>query len=284
MGKTKIICDSGCDLTLEQATALGVERVPLYTIKGTKSFRDGIDIMPSEQYADMRQGAIYTTSQVPIEVFSSIFEEYAKDNIDCLYIAFSSELSGTFNAGKLACEMAIEKHPNFNMRVIDTKCASLGCAIIVDAVARLANGGASLDELYSVTESMAKRIGSIFTVDDVSFLARGGRLSKSSAFFASALDIKPLIEVTEQGQLNPIKKVRGTKKAYAAIVEYMREQNALQDKTVWIGHADSLDKAMAMRDMIAEELGISKFQISELGAVIGTHTGPGSLTVFFEKE
>ncbi|MDR2519658.1 MAG: DegV family protein [Eubacteriaceae bacterium] len=283
MRKTRIICDSGSDLTVEEAKALSVERLPLYAIKNEEVFRDGVDLLPDDLYRDMRAGASYTTSQIPLEVFLEIFEKIAEEGDDCLYLGFSSALSGTYGAGKVASDMVKEKHKDFRIRALDTMCASLGCGKVVSQAAMYAKEGMGLQDLCVEAQRLALAQDHLFSVDDVSYLARGGRISKASAILAGALDIRPILDVKD-GALNPIKKVRGVKKVAPAIVSYMqdRAKNPAGEE-VWIGHADDMDKAESLKRLIAEAFGAERILIKNLGAVIGAHVGPGTVAVFFTK-
>lgn len=281
MSNIKIICDSGCDLPVNIQKELDLHVLPLFVIRDGIEYKDGIDIFAKEFYENMRKGYIYTTAQVSLDTFVQVFEEYAEANIPILYISFSSGISGTFGSSKIACDMVKEKYPDARLEVVDSKCASLGCGYAIYLTAKFASTGASLEEVAEKAKFYSSSIGHVFTVDDVGYLARGGRVSKTSAMLASTLDIRPILDV-QDGNLCPVKKVRGAKKVYQAMVELMRQRSVNPGKhQVWISHADAIDKVEILKKLIEKEFGAKEFVINNIGTVIGAHVGPGTLAVFF---
>jgi DegV family protein with EDD domain len=283
MRKVKIVCDSGSDLPKEIADSLDIDLLPLYVIQENKEYKDGIDILPKELYDNMKVGEIYSTSQVPVEDFIKCFEKYASQNIPILYIGFSSALSGTYGTGKLASEMIKERYPGYEINTVDTKCASMGCGMVVERIARLAEAGTSLEELTKQTVWTSEHMAHIFTVDDVVYLARGGRVSKTSAFFASSFDIRPILQVDKDGNLEAIKKVHGLKKTLSTIMGLIEDMIALDADAIWISHADCIDRVELTKQMITEKFGITNFVTGFIGSVIGAHTGPNTVAIFFIK-
>jgi DegV family protein with EDD domain len=167
------------------------------------------------------------------------------------------------------------------LTVIDTKCVSLGLGLIVKQAGEMALRGASKQEIIEMVNLQSKRMEHLFTVDDLEYLFRGGRISKASAFVGSLLKIKPLLNV-EDGKLIPIEKIRGRKKVLKRMIELMKERGQnLNEQTVAISHADDEETALILKEMIQETFGCKDVYISSIGAVIGAHVGPGTLSVFF---
>lgn len=281
----KIITDSCCDLPPELAAELGLEVLPLLVINEESEYRDQLDITPKEVYDGMREGKIYKTAQVPPHVFEESFERIAREGKQAIYLGFSSELSSTFQSARMAKNSIMEKYPEVDIELIDTRAASGGFGMIVYETARKANLGASKDEVLKTADFCIENIDHIFTVDDIEYLYRGGRISKTSAVLGGMLNIKPVLEVRE-GKLGPVDKVRGRQKALRRILELMEERAIDKDfseSKIFIFHGDDPEAAERLREMITEKFGAKDFYIGLIGAVIGAHTGPGTISVFYSK-
>ncbi|SOC35062.1 DegV family protein [Ureibacillus acetophenoni] len=277
----KIFADSACDLPKEFFNENDVELFTLRVHVNDKEYHDILDIEPTEVYDAMRNGAVPKTSQVSPEEFLNAFEELAKNNEEGIYIAFSSNLSGTYNTAVMIATQLKEQYPNFNLKVIDSKCASLGYGLVVKEAVALRNKGLALDELSSRVETFAKHMTHLFTVEKLDYLAAGGRISKSSAFIGGLLSIKPILHV-EDGKLIPLEKIRGRKKAIQRIVEIMAERGGdFSNKTVGISHGDDLQFAEEVKAIIMDKLKPKSFDMTLVGAVIGAHAGPGTIAIFF---
>src|SRR5699024_2131966 len=202
--KINILADSACDLSSNQLHAFDfIDVVPLSVHVNNNDYRDGVDIKPKEIYDKMRNGAAPKTSQVTPQTFQSIFTTYAKKNEPLVYLAFSSELSGTFQTAKMMEAEVKETYPEAQIHVIDTKCASIGYGLVVLRACQLVQENASLDEVIETATYYANHMEHIFTVDDLEYLYRGGRVSKTAAFVGSLLRIKPLLHV-DDGKLIPL--------------------------------------------------------------------------------
>lgn len=281
----KIITDSCCDLPPELAAELGLEVLSLLVINEEREYRDQLDITPKDVYDGMREGKIYKTAQVPPHVFEESFERIAREGQSAIYLGFSSELSATFQSARMAKNSVLEKYPELDVELIDTKAASGGFGMIVYETAKKANEGASMEKVLETANFYIENIDHIFTVDDIEYLYRGGRVSKTSAVLGGMLNIKPVLEVKE-GKLGPVDKVRGRQKALRRILELMEERSVdkdLSNRKVFIYHGDDPEAAERMREMIAEKFGVNDFYISFVGSVIGAHTGPGTISVFYSK-
>ncbi|MFD1017824.1 DegV family protein [Thalassobacillus hwangdonensis] len=277
----KILCDSACDLSQHEFDSYDIEMVPLTVHLNEEDYLDGKTITPKKVYDAMRDGAAPKTSQVTPTTFKETFLRYAKDNQPCVYFAFSSELSGTYQTAKMMESEVKEEYPDFDLEIIDTKCASLGYGLVVLRAAQLAKEGASFDEVKEVGSYHATHMEHIFTVDDLEYLYRGGRVSKTAAFVGSLLKIKPLLHM-EDGKLIPLEKIRGSKKVWKRMIEIMKERGAdLENQTIAISHGDALETAENLASMIKEEFGTEAIHIDMIGSAIGAHAGPGTIALFF---
>jgi len=277
----KILTDSACDLPLSFYEENHVTLLPLKVEIDGNEYEDVKTIDSKQVYQAIREGKVPKTSQVSPHLFEEAFTELAEKNEDGIYIAFSSELSGTYQTAVMISNQVKEKYPDFNLIIIDSKCASLGYGLIVLEAAKLANAGASKEEILQDIEFRCKHMEHLFTVEDLDYLAKGGRVSKASAFLGGLLNIKPLLNV-EDGKLVPLEKHRGKKKLFNRIIEVMKERgDSLESQIVGISHADDENMANEMKELIAEKLGVKEFYISSIGSAIGTHTGSGTIAIFF---
>ncbi|WP_413356484.1 DegV family protein [Robertmurraya sp. 2P01SA] len=280
----KILADSACDLPLSFYEENGVTLFPLGVHLGEQEYEDLLTINPSTVYKAIRSGEMPKTSQVSPLKFEEYFKEMAKNKEEGIYIAFSSQLSGTYQTAVMIRNQVKEEFPDFNLTIIDSKCASLGCGLVVMEAQKLAASGASLEAIEKDVTFRCEHMEHLFTVDDLNHLAKGGRLSKGSAFLGGLLNIKPLLN-TEDGKLVPIEKHRGQKKLLRRIIEVMKERGQQFEKQiVGISHADSLDLALEMKEQIKSELNVEDVVITEIGASVGSHTGPGTIAFFFLNE
>ncbi len=277
----KIMADSACDLPLDFYEENGAILFPLKVqIDGTE-YEDLRTIQPKQVYDSIRAGNLPKTSQASPAGFKEVFTELAENKQDGIYIAFSSELSGTYQTAVMIAEQVKEEYPDFNLTVIDTKCASLGQGLVVMEAVRLANENHSKEEIVKAVQFHSEHMEHLFSVDDLDHLAKGGRVSKASAFVGGLLNIKPLLNV-EDGKLVPMEKIRGKKKLLRRIIEVMKERGvAFEEQVVGISHADDLETANEMKKMITEELHAKDVYITSIGAAVGSHTGPGTIAIFF---
>lgn len=277
----KIFTDSGCDLPKEFYVENEVMLFPLRVQINDQEYNDITDINPKQVYDAMRQGAQPKTSQVSPEVFLHHFEVLAKNQEEGLYIAFSSALSGTYSTAVMIAAQVREQYPNFKLKILDSKCASLGLGLLVKEAVKLRNEGRSLEDLTSKIDTLAQHMTQLFTVENLDYLAAGGRISKSSAFIGGLLSIKPVLHV-EDGKLIPLEKIRGRKKAITRIIELMTENGGdFSNKTVGISHGDDEVFAEEVKSLIDEKLHPKSFEITMIGSAIGAHAGPGTIAIFF---
>lgn len=281
----KILSDSGCDLPKEIIEEYDIDILPIIVIKDDKEYLDGVTIQPKEVYDGMRKGDIFKTAQIPLNAFTDKFLEYAKNGDSVIYLAFSSGLSGTYQTSLLAKESILDQYPDFDLEILDTKAASGGFGLIVYHIAKMAKEGRTKEEILKAAKFYIENIEHIFTVDDIEYLFRGGRVTRTQAFLGGLLNIKPVLTVID-GKLVPLEKVRGKNKVYKTMLNFMREKAKeanLKDQLICITHGDDLDGAMKLKEMIQKEFGCESFLMNMVGAAIGAHSGPGTLTIFFFK-
>ncbi|UOR13155.1 DegV family protein [Halobacillus amylolyticus] len=277
----QILCDSASDLSEETLHKYNLERVSLSVTIDNQEYEDGKTITPKQVYKLMRDGKAPKTSQVSHKTFRDTFTSHVENNQAFIYFSVSSELSGTYQTAKMVEQEIKEDNPDAQFNVIDTKAASLGCGLIAIKAAELARSGASFDEIIEIGTYYAEHMEHIFTVDDLEYLHRGGRVSKTAAFVGSLLKIKPLLHV-EDGKLVPLEKIRGSKKVLKRMVEVTQERGqALEQQRIAISHGDDLETAEKLADMIRTECGTTDIYIDMIGSAIGAHAGPGTIALFF---
>ncbi len=287
MSEFKIITNTTADLPLDYVNEnhLGL-MVFNYTIQG-ETYSKGHELGWKEFYALMREGNMPTTSQVNPQECRGYFEEYLKGTDKLLYICFSSGLSGTYGSACIAADLVMEENPGCEIRIIDSKCASMGEGLLVHKAVQLQKEGKSMDEVAAWVTENVPHLVHIFTVDDLNHLYRGGRVSRTAAVIGTVVGIKPILHVDDEGHLIPISKVRGRKKSLSALVDYMEKKIGKyrdENDIVFISHGDALEDAEFVRDMVKERMGIDSFMINNIGPTIGAHSGPGTIALFFMGE
>ena len=284
-----IVTDAACDLSRSY-----VEQVEQFTVMPMMYFLDGKDYVCEPGgtakwhpfYEALRAGHVATTSQISVTDFEKVFGDLADRGESVLAIIFSSGLSGTYQAAALARENVLEKYPNAKIRVVDSLCASVGEGLLVHFAIQKRADGLSLDENAQWLEDNKQRLVHWFTVGTLDTLRRGGRVSATAAFMGGMLSIKPILHVDAEGKLIPREKVQGRKKSLKALAEKI---NTLavphMGQTLFIGHGDCKEDAEYTL-ACAKELGFEPkdVKIFSIGPVIGAHSGPGTLAVFFLGE
>lgn len=282
-----IMTEVTCDLPVDYVKENNIKLMPLtYTL-------DGIDydgtlensLSSKDFYSKLRNGSMANTAQISPSVATAYFEEELKKGNDILYIGFSSGLTGGYQSIMIAKNELGEKYPDLKIMTIDSLCASLGQGLIVDYAVNLKNKGNSLEEVYDATEKIKLNICHYFTVDDLKHLYRGGRVSKTAAFIGTLLGIKPVMHVNNDGKLIPFGKVRGRKQSLNELVSKMGTKlGSYKNDYVFISHGDSLEDAQYVANQVKEKYGIDTKIINPIGAVIGTHSGPATIALFFIGE
>lgn len=284
MSSYSIVTDTGCDMPAILANELGIEAVPLKALIANKTVSctlSGLDIQTGF-YDLLRQGVKVTTSSPSIDDFIRRFENILDHGKDILYIGFSSGLSGTFNVGRIAADQLREEYPEREILVVDSLCGSMGQALLLYYCVQKQKEGASLNEVYEYAQKIKLNICHWFTVDDLNYLKRGGRISAAVAVIGSVMNIKPVLKVNNEGKLEMIYKARGKKLAIAKMVEQMG-QHFYPDGNdiIFINHADCPDDADLLARSITKNYGITNFVISDIGPAFGAHSGPGALAVYY---
>ncbi|MBU3210622.1 DegV family protein [Clostridium algidicarnis] len=279
-----IITDSSCDLPLDYINDAKVSFLGLISnFKGNDYVEDfGQTLSYKAFYDGVRNGEMPTTSQINSYRFFEEFEKHVKENKSIIYLAFSSALSGTYNSSLIAKSEILEKYPDADITIIDTRSASLGVGLIVYHAYEMLNNGSSKDEIISWVEDNKLKVNHFFTVDDLNHLKRGGRISPTSAFVGTILDIKPILYVNDLGELIPFTKVKGRKKAIRTLFDNFKDRVVNpEDQIIFISHGDCLDDALFLKSLIEKEFKVKGFKINFVGQAIGSHSGPGILTLFF---
>ena len=280
-----ILTDSSADLEAGLTQELGVEILPLSFILGPDTYRnfpDNREMDPHEFYEKLRQGEIATTAAINVAEYTDVLEPMLQAGKDVLVLAFSSGLSTTYNSSVIAVEELAEKYPQRKLYTVDTLCASLGQGLLVYLAAREREKGKSIEEVRDWVEEHKLSVCHQFTVDDLHFLKRGGRISATTAVVGSMLQIKPVLHVDNEGRLVYVAKARGRHAALKALVDRM-EQTAVEPagQRVFISHGDCLEDAQTVAEMVRERFGVKEIYINTIGPVIGAHAGPGTLALFY---
>ena len=278
-----IITDSSCDLpqSLVEEYGLAVVQLAVSIDGGDPIPNNELDI--KDFYAQLRAKKRATTSAANPDAFSGMFERYLSAGTDVLYLGFSSGLSGTCNAGFVAARELSEKYPDRKCVVVDTLCASLGEGLLVALAAQKKANGVTLEEVRDYVEKIKPNLTHLFTVDDLFFLKRGGRVSALTAVAGSALGIKPVLHVDDAGHLTKIGIKRGRTHAIDDLCARMKELAVdPAEQLVYISHGDCEDEANYLAQKIKAEMGVKKpILVSHIGPVIGAHAGPGTVALFF---
>ena len=281
----RIITDSTTDLTQEMIDELELTVISLrFTIDG-KTYRDKADQseMPTKTfYAKLRDGKMSTTTQINVEKFTSVFEPFLQNGEDVLYIGFSSGLSGTLQSACIARDDLQAKYPERKIYVFDSLSASMGEGLLVYHAAMLKRSGTDIDSLYKWLGENVLKLCHWFTVSDLNHLKRGGRVSTTAALVGTMLGIKPVLHVDDEGHLIPVSKVRGRRQSLDALVQKMAETAIHpEEQTVFISHGDCLEDAQYVAEQVRRKFGVQDIRINYVGPVIGAHSGPGTVALFF---
>lgn len=282
MRKFEIFTDSSCDLPHEMIEQLNVRVVQLEVIIDDKPPVLNNDLDIKDFYQQLRDGANAKTAAVTPGYFEEEFRKSLEAGNDILYIGFSSGLSVTYNNGVMALSELKEEFSDRKIISIDTLCASVGQGLLVYWAAMMRDNGATIEEIHDKIESVKQKIHHQVTVNDLFFLKRGGRISATSAIVGSVLKFKPIINVDLEGRLTTVDKVRGRKTSLNELLTRMKTNAAIDEfEYVFISHSDCYEDAKTLADMVKEEFNPKEVIISYIGAVIGAHTGPGTIALCY---
>ena len=278
----QIITDSGCDLPASMLQALSVTSVPLTVNFGGKALPDSVDEGIKEIYAGLRAGQTATTSAINPDGWARAIEPALRSGQDALVLTFSSGLSTTYQSAVIAANDLKEQYPDRTVLVVDTLCASLGQGLLVYYTCKKRDEGMSLQELAAWVEENRFHLCHWFTVDDLMYLKRGGRVSAATALVGTMLQIKPVLHVDDEGHLISKAKARGRKASIEALCNKAVELGeGYENDVMYICHGDCLADAEALAALLKKKCGVKEVFIGYTGAVIGSHSGPGTLALFF---
>ncbi len=282
----EIFTDSCCNLPEDIIDEFGLRIFPLTFMvddQQYQSYLKGEVTDLSQFYAMMRDGKVITTSLPNLAEAEALLRTSLDAGNDVLYLGFSSALSGTYDAIAGVMERLVPEYPERTLRSVDTLAASGGEGLLVYYGAKMRGEGRTLDEVAAWEEENRLHLAHWFTVDDLMFLFRGGRVSKTAAWAGTLLNIKPVMHVDDEGRLVPVEKVRGRRKALKALVDKMAETavQPISEQTVYITHGDCIDEAHQLAAMIRERFDVKDIMINWVDPVIGAHSGPGTMALFF---
>ena len=277
-----ITTDTNADLPEEYVTEHKLELLPFNYLINEITYLPPNDLPYKEFYDRMRQSEVPKTSQVNPADAKDFFESVIdKHGVDILHIAFSSGLSGSYNNIHMAAEEVMEENPGRKIVVVDSLAASLGQGLLVHHALKLRQEGKTLEQVSKWIEDNRLNLCHYFTVDDSTYLYRGGRVSKTSQVAAGILNIKPVLHVDNEGHLVSLLNVRSRKKSLNKLADLMEKRRFPGDQDVFISHGDCIEDAQYLANQIKERFGITSILISHIGPTIGTHSGPGTVALFF---
>ena len=284
----EIVTDSCCNLLEDMIDDFGIHVLPLtFMVDGEdevyQSYLKGERTDLKQFYTMMREGKVFKTSLPNLAESEALFRELLGSGRDVLYIAFSSGLSGTYQALSLMAAQLQEEFPERKIHVVDSLAASGGQGLLVWYAVQHARAGESIDQVRDWLEENKLHLAHWFTVDDLMFLFRGGRVSKTAAWAGTLLNIKPVLHVDDEGHLIPMEKVCGRKKSLNALIDHMEKSanKPISDQMVFITHGDCIEDAEYVAAKIKERFGVKEVVINYVDPVIGAHSGPGTMALFF---
>lgn len=285
MSEYVIFTDANSDMDAGMVERWGVEVLPMrFAIGGAEYYNwpDKREMTSEEFYKKIRNGDMSSTTQTNAIEFEELFRPHLQAGRDVLYIGFSSGLSGTLHAAQMAAETLKEELPGGRVVVVDTLSICLGQALLVEAAAKLKNEGKTLDEVAAWVEENRLKVSHLFTVDDLNFLKRGGRLSGTAALVGTVLSIKPVLKVNTEGRLVVDDKVRGRKNSLMRLADEVEKTAANpKENTIYVAHADNLADAELVAEEIRNRTGAANVECKYIGPVLGGHTGPDAIAVLF---
>lgn len=282
----RVYTDATCDLPAKYVHERNLMVLPMTVILDGKDYSysgdpetDKLDVHTF--YAMLRAGKSGRTAQVNVQLYTDVFNEVIEAGDDCVYIAFSSGLSGSYEAACLALQQAEQTHPG-RIWVVDSLSASLGQGLLVHLALDERDRGATAGQLAAYVEKTRLHVQHWFTVDDLMHLKRGGRVSGATAVVGTMLSIKPVLHVDDEGHLIPVSKVQGRKRALKALVDKMIEiAPDAANNPVFISHGDCEEDAVLVADLVKKRFDIDAQIVDQIGPVVGAHSGPGTVALFF---
>ncbi len=285
----EIVTDSSCNLSDQMIRDFGLHILPLSFMSDGEQYQSytaGRDSDLKAFFKMMRDGKVFTTSLPNLQNSEELLKNLLDQGKDVLYIGFSSGLSGTYQATAALLEELRPNYPGQKIYHTDTLAAAMGEGLLVYKAVKMAQAGATIEEVHAWVEANKLKLAHWFTVDDLMFLFRGGRVSRTSAWAGTLLNIKPVLHVDDEGKLIPMEKVRGRKKSIQALVDHMEKtvDQPAADAEVFISHGDCQEDADYLVELVKKRFGCTKFEVNMLDPVIGAHSGPGTLALFYLAE
>lgn len=279
----KITLDSSCDCNIEELNKDNISVIFFNYTDGKNNYLDNMDAsMYNNFYLKMKEGVVYKTSQINPETYYNFFEKQLKDNLPIIHVSLGSGLSNSINNAKIAVEMLKEKYDNCDIRIIDTKLASLGSVLIKNELIKCRNENLNVSEAEEKVNQFIDNLNAFYTTNTLTYFARGGRLSKIEAFLGNALKINPILDCDHEGKLRVVEKVKGERKALDKLVNRIKYSvTNPNEQTIYICHADNETKALSLAKRLVNEVGFKDYKIYFMGPIIGAHTGPGLVAAFF---
>lgn len=284
---TVILTDSCSDLPIEYVEKNNMPILGLtVNFQGKEIIDDfGKSIPYKDFYNSVREGEMPTTSQINSYIYKDMFEKYIKQGKSIIYLGFSSQLSGSLNSAYIAKNELLEEYKDADITIIDTKSASLGQGLIAYYAYDMLKSGCKKGEIVNWVEENKLKVNHWFTVDDLNHLKRGGRVSSTGAIIGTMLNIKPILNIDDEGKLTSVSKVKGRKKALMSLVDEFRQRVINhEEQVIFISHGDCLKDALTVKEMINNEFNVKDIVINNIGPVIGSHAGPGTVALFFIGE
>ena len=281
---TAIIADSTCDLNTDLWKDFELKHLPLSIMLQEDTYLDGIDINVDKVYEAMRKGIVPKTSQIPYEYIRETFEEYAKAGIDFIYIAFSKEMSSCFSLATVMVKELQERYPKVHMAVVDSKGGSSATGLIVLQALYLAKQGMEFSDLMKDIQYMVEHVEHVFSVSDLEWMAKGGRISKPLGYIGSKLKLRPWLDV-EEGKMVVKGMVRGRNKAIHEVAkELVKRAERFPEQLIAISHADDLEAALRLEEEIKSMLPKCKTTVCHIGGILGVHIGISGIGAFCFNE
>lgn len=276
----KILVDSTCDIPDELISKYDVDILPLRVLLDDQEFLDKKTIQVDQVYNAMRQGTYPRTAQPYPQDIYKLFQNYCSKGQDFIYLSFSSVMSGTYQLARSIMQEFKHKYPHRKMEIVDTKAGSTAIGLIAQQALQLVENEESFDDIVDQTQHMTEHIEHVFTISELTWLIKGGRVSKAQGIVGNLLNIKPVLHVRD-GAIEVYKKTRGNKKALKTVVDILSERtDGFKNQVIGVSHADDLEKAQQIMAMI-KELGFQDFMVNKIGSVLGSHLGIGGVGIFF---
>lgn len=280
----KIMCDSTCDLTLNYIEENDLHLFSILISLGEEEYRDIYDLSTNKIYESIAKGIHPKTSQVSVAEFLQVFTELAKNDESGIYISISSQLSGTFQTATLAAEAVKRDYPNADIRVIDSKSASIGIGVQVMEAVNMKNDGKTMDEIDARMRFMADNLVTLFTLSDLNYVAEGGRISKTAASIGSLLQINPVMRLID-GAVEVTEKIRGKKRLLKRLMEiFHTESDQIEDQIIGVGYSEDPAAGEQLLEALKENFQPKEILYRPIGSSIASHAGLGTLGIAYLKK